>query len=184
MSGAFYGFADTPFGRALLAGTDAGVRWLSLFSRDDDEDHEDEAEERALQELRDAHADVCDARDDDRAQKLCAATFAAPSAALEVALDVVGTPFQRQVWEVVREVPAGSTTTYGELCARLSLPVTSSRAVGGAVGKNPVAVVIPCHRVVRGDGDLGGFRWGLEKKRALLAWESVTTTSDRQLRLV
>jgi AraC family transcriptional regulator of adaptative response/methylated-DNA-[protein]-cysteine methyltransferase len=85
-------------------------------------------------------------------------------------LDVQGTPFQRQVWEALRAIPAGERRTYGELAASLGRP-SGARAVANACAANPVAIVIPCHRVVRGDGELGGYRWGAERKRALLAAE-------------
>ena len=78
-----------------------------------------------------------------------------------------GTPFQQRVWEALRQVPAGSTTTYRALAEAIGQP-GAVRAVGSACGANRVAVLIPCHRAVRTDGGLGGFRWGLERKRALL----------------
>jgi AraC family transcriptional regulator of adaptative response/methylated-DNA-[protein]-cysteine methyltransferase len=78
-----------------------------------------------------------------------------------------GTPFQQRVWEALRQVPAGSTTTYRALAEAVGQP-GAVRAVGSACGANRVAVLIPCHRAVRTDGGLGGFRWGLERKRALL----------------
>jgi O-6-methylguanine DNA methyltransferase len=81
-----------------------------------------------------------------------------------------GTPFQRRVWALLREVPFGDTTTYGELARRLG---SSPRAVGQAVGANPVGVVVPCHRVVAAAGKLGGFAWGSDLKRALLRREGV-----------
>jgi AraC family transcriptional regulator, regulatory protein of adaptative response / methylated-DNA-[protein]-cysteine methyltransferase len=74
------------------------------------------------------------------------------------------------VWQALREIPAGSTTTYGELARRIGAP-GSVRAVGTACGANPVSVLVPCHRVLRGDGALAGYRWGLERKRALLERE-------------
>ncbi len=78
-----------------------------------------------------------------------------------------GTPFQQRVWEALRQVPAGSTTTYRALAEAIGQP-GAVRAVGSACGANRVAVLIPCHRALRADGGLGGFRWGLERKRALL----------------
>jgi len=89
-------------------------------------------------------------------------------------LDVQGTVFQERVWRALQEVPPGSTTTYAELAAALGMP-RASRAVAGACAANPAAVVIPCHRVVRRDGSLAGYRWGIERKRQLLASESART---------
>ncbi|MDA4128034.1 MAG: methylated-DNA--[protein]-cysteine S-methyltransferase [Thaumarchaeota archaeon] len=85
-------------------------------------------------------------------------------------LDIQATAFQRRVWEELRAVPYGTTVTYGELARRISQP-QASRAVGKACATNPVALLIPCHRVVRKDGSIGGYRWGVEKKRLLLEKE-------------
>ena len=95
----------------------------------------------------------------------------APRLGLDLPLDVRGTAFQRRVWEALRAVPAGSTVSYTELAARIGLP-TGARAVAGACAANPVAVAIPCHRVVRTDGALSGYRWGVERKRTLLDREA------------
>ena len=94
----------------------------------------------------------------------------APGLGLDLPLDVQGTAFQQRVWEALREIPAGRTATYGEIAARIGAP-RAVRAVAGACAANPVAVAIPCHRVVRTDGSLSGYRWGVERKRALLARE-------------
>ncbi|WP_181918213.1 methylated-DNA--[protein]-cysteine S-methyltransferase [Wenzhouxiangella sp. 15181] len=91
-----------------------------------------------------------------------------PSEALP--LDLRGTVFQRKVWAALQQIPAGETLTYGELARRVGLP-GSARAVAQACGANPAAVVVPCHRVVAADGGLGGYRWGIEKKQALLERE-------------
>lgn len=85
-------------------------------------------------------------------------------------LDIGGTPFQRQVWEHLRRIPRGETTTYAEIARRIGRP-TAARAVAGAIARNPVAIAVPCHRVVRTDGDLGGYRWGVDLKRELLELE-------------
>jgi AraC family transcriptional regulator of adaptative response/methylated-DNA-[protein]-cysteine methyltransferase len=87
-------------------------------------------------------------------------------------VDLRGTAFQMRVWNFLRTIPAGATTTYGAIARALGQP-GATRAVGTACGRNPVAVAIPCHRVLRGDGALGGYYWGLERKRALLASEGV-----------
>jgi AraC family transcriptional regulator of adaptative response/methylated-DNA-[protein]-cysteine methyltransferase len=97
----------------------------------------------------------------------------APALGLDLPLDVRGTAFQRRVWQALREVPAGSTTTYTDLARRIGAP-RAVRAVGGACAANPIAVAIPCHRVVRTGGDLSGYRWGVERKRALLAREAAS----------
>ena len=86
-------------------------------------------------------------------------------------LDPIGSEFQRRVWAALRAVPAGHTITYGGIARRLGLSDESARAVGLACGANPIALFIPCHRAVRADGTLGGFRWGLDVKRRLLERE-------------
>jgi AraC family transcriptional regulator of adaptative response/methylated-DNA-[protein]-cysteine methyltransferase len=95
-----------------------------------------------------------------------------PAAALDLPLDVRGTAFQQRVWDALRAVPAGSTTTYAALAAQIGAP-RSIRGVARACGANPLAVAIPCHRVVRQDGALAGYRWGIERKAALLKKEGV-----------
>jgi AraC family transcriptional regulator of adaptative response/methylated-DNA-[protein]-cysteine methyltransferase len=89
------------------------------------------------------------------------------SAATSLPIDLVGTAFQMRVWEVLRDVPAGTTLSYSQVAQRLGTP-RAARAVGSACAANPAALVVPCHRVVRSDGSLGGYRWGLDVKSALL----------------
>jgi AraC family transcriptional regulator of adaptative response/methylated-DNA-[protein]-cysteine methyltransferase len=95
----------------------------------------------------------------------------APRVGVDLPLDVRGTAFQQRVWQALREIPAGSTISYTELAKRIGRP-KSVRAVAQACGANPVAVAIPCHRVVRNDGGLAGYRWGVERKRALIERET------------
>jgi AraC family transcriptional regulator of adaptative response/methylated-DNA-[protein]-cysteine methyltransferase len=93
-----------------------------------------------------------------------------PAGGTDLPLDLRGTAFQQRVWQALRAIPPGSTTTYTELATRLGMP-RAVRAVAGACAANRVAVAIPCHRVVRRDGDLAGYRWGIERKEALIARE-------------
>ncbi|MDY0011574.1 MAG: bifunctional DNA-binding transcriptional regulator/O6-methylguanine-DNA methyltransferase Ada [Rhodocyclaceae bacterium] len=95
----------------------------------------------------------------------------APGLGLDLPLDLRGTAFQQRVWRALREIPAGSTASYAEIARRIGAP-GSARAVAGACAANPLAVAIPCHRVVRNDGGLAGYRWGVERKRALLEREA------------
>ena len=94
----------------------------------------------------------------------------APALGLRLPLDVRGTAFQERVWRALSEIPVGATVSYAEIAERIGAP-TAVRAVAQACGKNRLAVAIPCHRVVRRDGDLSGYRWGVERKRALLERE-------------
>jgi AraC family transcriptional regulator of adaptative response/methylated-DNA-[protein]-cysteine methyltransferase len=93
-----------------------------------------------------------------------------PGSGLEVRLDARGTDFQQRVWRALREIPAGATASYLDIAQRIGSP-QSVRAVAQACAANPIAVAIPCHRVVRTNGALSGYRWGVERKRALLARE-------------
>lgn len=93
-----------------------------------------------------------------------------PALGLALPLDVRGSAFQVRVWQALRNVPAGQTISYGELARRVGQP-RAARAVARACASNPLAVAIPCHRVVRQDGAPGGYRWGLARKQALLARE-------------
>jgi AraC family transcriptional regulator of adaptative response/methylated-DNA-[protein]-cysteine methyltransferase len=94
-----------------------------------------------------------------------------PGAELGLPLDLRGTDFMQEVWQTLRDIPAGSTLSYGEVARRIGAPA-SARAVARACAANMLAVAVPCHRVVRADGDLSGYRWGVERKRALLAREA------------
>ena len=98
----------------------------------------------------------------------------APAIGLDLPLDIRGTAFQQRVWQALREIPAGATASYAEIAERIGSP-RSIRAVAQACAANPLAVAIPCHRVVRTDGALSGYRWGVERKRTLLDRERATT---------
>ncbi|MDN6318362.1 MAG: methylated-DNA--[protein]-cysteine S-methyltransferase [Marinobacter sp.] len=89
---------------------------------------------------------------------------------LSIKLDLRGTEFQCAVWRTLQDIPSGSSASYGEIARRMGVP-TASRAVAGACAANPLAVVVPCHRVLRGDGSLSGYRWGVKRKQAVLSHE-------------
>ena len=105
-----------------------------------------------------------------------AAFIASPDHALELPLDVRGTAFQAQVWRALQRIPPGSTASYAEIAAALGRP-RAVRAVAQACARNPIALLVPCHRAIRRDGELAGYRWGVERKRALLARESAAAGS-------
>ena len=88
-----------------------------------------------------------------------------------VRLVLIGTDFEVRVWECLLRIPMGRAVSYGDIARHLGQP-TASRAVGTAVGRNPISFVVPCHRVLRGDGNLGGYHWGLTRKKALIGWET------------
>ena len=107
--------------------------------------------------------------------------FAGERTAFEVALALRGSAFERRVWHALQEIPYGATTSYGELARRIGHP-TAARAIGMANGRNPVAVIVPCHRVIGADGTLTGYGGGLERKRLLLDLEA-PAAAERQLQL-
>lgn len=97
-----------------------------------------------------------------------------------IPLDLQGTPFQHRVWEVMQAVPCGETTSYSEIALKLGMP-TGARAVASACAANKVAVAVPCHRVIHGDGTLSGYRWGVERKKKLLSREGAEVGGQRGL---
>ncbi len=101
-----------------------------------------------------------------------------PRLGLDLPLDIRGTTFQQRVWQALRTLPPGSTTSYADLARRIGMP-KATRAVAGACAATALAVAIPCHRVVRNDGSLSGYRWGVERKRELLAREQQEEPSQK-----
>jgi AraC family transcriptional regulator of adaptative response/methylated-DNA-[protein]-cysteine methyltransferase len=156
-----YDILDCPLGRALLAATPAGICAVAFGERDS----------TLASELRDRFPRATirrDARLLSRAGSRLRRLFA--GAAPDLPLDVRATAFQARVWRELQAIPAGTTRTYGEIARRIGRP-GAARAVGRACASNPVALLIPCHRAIGGDGALTGYRWGTERKRALLAME-------------
>jgi AraC family transcriptional regulator of adaptative response/methylated-DNA-[protein]-cysteine methyltransferase len=161
-----YGFADTPFGRALLATTPRGLCHLAFVEPGEDQ--------KAVNELRDGRQNADFARDDARARDLARRIWSPTEpAAAPLKLNVVGTNFQLKVWQALLDLGAHRRTTYAALADAIGKG-GSARAVGNAVGANPVGWLIPCHNVLRRDGALGGYHWGEDRKRAILAWESLS----------
>jgi AraC family transcriptional regulator of adaptative response/methylated-DNA-[protein]-cysteine methyltransferase len=159
-----FAVADSYLGPVLVAATERGICLIEFG--------DSPAELRGRVAVRFPKAEVRDAdREFTSWVERVLAFLEAPVQALDLPLDVQGTAFQRRVWEALREIPAGTTATYAEVARRIGKP-KASRAVGRACGANKLAVVIPCHRVVATDGDLGGYRWGLDRKRALLDREA------------
>lgn len=154
-----HGFAATPFGRAHLAQTPRGLAWLAFT---------DEPEDGAVTALRRRWPRAELMRDDARAGAMARRVFV--ERAGRVPLHVRGTNFQVQVWEALLDLGSRGPLSYSRLAEAIGRP-GAARAVGQAVGDNPIAWVIPCHRVLKRDGGLGGYRWGLDRKRSMLAWE-------------
>lgn len=105
------------------------------------------------------------------------AYFGGAARAFSVPLDAAGTPFQRAVWQALCGIAPGTTTTYGEIARRVGRPA-AVRAVGAAVGRNPVGIIVPCHRVIGSDGSLTGYAGGLDRKRALLRLENAAVVAE------
>lgn len=161
-----WSISETALGLALVAVTARGVCAVLLG---DDADAL-EAELRA--EFPRAQFERVDAgRDEFLAPRVRAVADALASRSGSVPVELVGTAFQRRVWEVLMRIPPGQTRSYAELADALGMP-RGARAVARACAGNRVAVLVPCHRVIRGDGSLGGYRWGLPRKQALLEAES------------
>jgi AraC family transcriptional regulator of adaptative response/methylated-DNA-[protein]-cysteine methyltransferase len=154
-----HGVAETPFGSAFLAETPRGLCRLAFV---------DGSSGAELSALRAAWPRADFIRDDARATTLVETIWGNRTATLPLA--VCGTNFQVQVWRALLELETGSTVTYGALARKLGQP-NGARAVGNAVGANPIAWVIPCHRVLREGGKLGGYRWGAGRKQMIRRWE-------------
>ncbi len=103
-----------------------------------------------------------------------------PSKSLDMPFDERGTSFQKRVWKALKEIPCGSTVSYTEIAQKIGSP-QAVRAVGTACGANALAIVVPCHRVVRNDGSINGYRWGIERKKRLLERESLFYSSARKM---
>jgi AraC family transcriptional regulator of adaptative response/methylated-DNA-[protein]-cysteine methyltransferase len=159
-----HGVASTPFGAAFIAETPRGLCRLAFL------DGKSDAAE--LKTLREAWPRAVLVRDDARAKTLVDIIWGNKSFTLPLA--VCGTNFQVQVWRALLELDAGETVTYSALARQLGQP-NGARAVGNAVGANPIAWVIPCHRVLRAGGELGGYRWGVARKQMIRRWEERRT---------
>jgi AraC family transcriptional regulator, regulatory protein of adaptative response / methylated-DNA-[protein]-cysteine methyltransferase len=160
-----YGFHRSPFGTALLVATERGLAGLGFA---------DPGEERkALDDMR-RRWPGADFREDTAGTATLAQRVFEPKlwqrdCPLRVVM--IGTDFEVRVWETLLKIPMGQATTYSDIAARLHVP-KAARAVGAAVGKNPISFVVPCHRVMGKSGDLTGYHWGLTRKRAMLGWEA------------
>jgi len=156
----FWGWFDSPFDLALVMGTAKGLCGLAFAS--------EIGTEAAMQDMAGRWPKARFTEDPMALKPLVDAAFARKG---ETALHMIGAPFQIKVWEALLQIPSGQVTTYSEIAHAIGKP-RATRAVGTAVGRNPVSWLIPCHRALRKSGALGGYHWGLPVKRALLAWES------------
>lgn len=165
-----FGVGESSLGRVLVAATERGV--CSILLGDEPAALIDELRRRFP-----GAALVAGDGDFETWVAAVVGTVEAPSAGLDLPLDIRGTAFQRLVWQALREIPPGSTASYSEVAERIGRPA-AARAVAGACGANHLAVAIPCHRVVHRDGSLSGYRWGVERKKELLKREKGPATGN------
>lgn len=166
-----YGFHEGPFGLALVMATDRGLAGLAFA---DDSTHKP----ATLEDMTRRWPNATYVEDNDFTQPYADRVFTPSRWTADEPLRVVliGTDFQIRVWEGLLKIPVGSATTYSNLANSLGAP-KAARAVGAAVGRNPISFVVPCHRVVGKSGQLTGYHWGLTRKRAMLGWEAGITAA-------
>lgn len=160
-----YSFAESPFGNLIVASTRKGVCYMAF---DDDEAN-------ALNNLRQKFSNATFHRKLDLIQQNALFIFQNDWNKLpEIKLHLKGTEFQLKVWETLLKIPMGKLSTYGKIAEQIG-HANASRAVGTAIGSNPVAFLIPCHRVIQSTGNISGYRWGNTRKAAIIGWESART---------
>ena len=160
----YWGWFDSPFGLALVMGTDKGICGMGFAS--------EMGEEASMEDMISRWPKANFVEDPMMLRPWALAAFGVSGQGDQVApLYLIGAPFQIKVWEALLKVPSGHVTTYSEIAQSIGKP-RAVRAVGTAVGRNPISFLIPCHRALRKSGGLGGYHWGLPVKRAILAWES------------
>jgi AraC family transcriptional regulator of adaptative response/methylated-DNA-[protein]-cysteine methyltransferase len=165
-----YGFHPSPFGTALVMTTERGLAGLAFADAGE--------EQAALADMQSRWPEANIVEDRARTAKLARRIFDPKLWRADRPLRVVliGTDFELRVWEALLEIPMGRATTYSDIAVRLGA-TKAARAVGAAVGKNPISFVVPCHRVLGKSGDITGYHWGLTRKRAMLGWEAGKTAA-------
>jgi AraC family transcriptional regulator of adaptative response/methylated-DNA-[protein]-cysteine methyltransferase len=162
-----YGFHASPFGEALLIATERGLAGLAFVDEDKGQTRADALADM-MQRWPKAHYVEDPARTTPHARQVFGSDARKDR---PVRLVMIGTDFDVRVWEALLKIPMGRAVSYTDIARHIGAP-SASRAVGSAVGRNPISFVVPCHRVLRGDGSLGGYHWGLTRKRALIGWET------------
>jgi AraC family transcriptional regulator of adaptative response/methylated-DNA-[protein]-cysteine methyltransferase len=163
-----YSFAETPFGNILVASTPKGICHIAFA--------DDAGIELELLKAKFPNAAYKQIADVAQQQALYIFTHDWNKIG-EIKLHLKGTDFQLKVWETLLKIPAGQLTTYGKVAQNIGIP-TASRAVGTAIGANPVAFLIPCHRIIQSTGNFGGYHWGSIRKTAIIGWEAAFTDSE------
>ena len=162
-----YGFHACPFGEALLIATERGVAGLAFVDEDKGQSRQDALVDM-MQRWPKARYMEAPAKTAPHARQIFASERSRDQ---PVRLVMIGTDFDVRVWQTLLKIPMGRAVSYTDIARHIGAP-SASRAVGSAVGRNPISFVVPCHRVLRGDGSLGGYHWGLTRKRALIGWET------------
>ena len=162
-----YGFHACPFGEALLIATERGVAGLAFVDEDKGQSRQDALVDM-MQRWPKARYVEAPAKTAHHARQIFASEWSRDQ---PVRLVMIGTDFDVRVWQTLLKIPMGRAVSYTDIARHIGAP-SASRAVGSAVGRNPISFVVPCHRVLRGDGSLGGYHWGLTRKRALIGWET------------
>ena len=168
-----YGFGLTPFGMCLIGQSSRGICHLSFVSSEEDDE--------ARNEISTSWPQANLLRSDNTAQELVKQVFTkldTNDKRQNLHLWVKGTRFQLQVWRALLRIPPGYLLSYGQIASDIGHP-GSARAVGSAIGGNPTAYLIPCHRVLRATGAMGGYRWGIGRKRVMIAYESAELLGDK-----
>ncbi len=160
-----YGFQPTPFGDCLIATTERGVCGLSFV---DDK-------EKSLEQLKSEWANAKFIRDDSSVKHVAGMIFSNKNEGMKIFMK--GTNFQIKVWTAVLRLPAGVFASYGDIARLINMP-KASRAVGTALGQNSIGYLIPCHRVLRETGAVTGYRWGAERKKAMMVYESAFSQTE------
>jgi AraC family transcriptional regulator of adaptative response/methylated-DNA-[protein]-cysteine methyltransferase len=165
-----FSFAESPFGHVIVASTPKGICYLAFI----------DSEIKGIQSLRSMFPNASFTRKVDLLQQDALQVFTDDWSNLaSIRLHLTGTRFQLKIWETLLSIPFGKLSTYSAIGETLGLP-KASRAVGSAVGKNPVAYLIPCHRVIQSSGVLGGYHWGSIRKTAIIGWEAARTFGESQ----
>lgn len=159
-----WGWFESPFGPALVMATDRGICGMGFA--------EERGDAATLEDLVSRWPKAAYVEDPAALHPMVEAALGGKAARLHL----IGAPFQIKVWEALLAIPSGHVTTYADIAGAIGHP-QAHRAVGTAVGRNPISFLIPCHRALRRDGGLGGYHWGLPRKRAMLAWEAARTES-------
>jgi len=157
-----YSFAESPFGNIMVASTGKGICHMAFF----------EDRDRAFSELNNRFPNANYNQIIDNLQQNALFIFKNDWSKLDqIKLHLHGTPFQLKVWETLLKIPMGELSTYGTIAKKINKP-KASRAVGTAIGNNPIAFLIPCHRVIQSSGNIGGYMWGNTRKSAIIGWEA------------